>query len=138
MDKRNFLQATLTAAIGSAVIGKRARAQGVTQSMVKLVFLMPRRSDLSVEEFSRHWREDHAPIAAAMPGVRKYVQNHATMALDGSALAYDGFAEMWFDDMESLWQALDSPESQAALADSEKFLDVARIQTFVVEEVSVL
>jgi uncharacterized protein (TIGR02118 family) len=73
-----------------------------------------------------------------MPGVRRYVQNHAGTTLDGSALPCDGFAEIWFDDMASLQRALTSPQGQAAMADSENFLDVERIQTFVVEEVPVV
>jgi hypothetical protein len=40
--------------------------------------------------------------------------------------------------MKSLQRALASPEAQAAMADSENFLDVERIQTFIVEEVTVV
>jgi hypothetical protein len=40
--------------------------------------------------------------------------------------------------MASLERALASPEAQAAMVDSENFLDVKRIQTFVVEEVRVI
>jgi len=93
---------------------------------------------MEFDEFSRYWREVHGPIGAEMPGVRKYVQNHAGITLDGSPLPCDGIAEMWFDDMESLQRALTSPAGQAALLDSENFLDVERIQTFVVDEMSVV
>jgi uncharacterized protein (TIGR02118 family) len=91
--------------------------------MVKLVFTLHRKSGMSFEEFSRYWRNVHAPIGAALPGVRKYIQNHARATLDGSPL---------------LQRALVSPQGQAAVADSANFLDVARIQTFVVEEVAVV
>ena len=138
MNKRHFLASSITAAIAAAGVSKNAHAQRETRAMVKLVFLMPRRPDMSFDEFSRYWRETHAPIGEAMPGVRRYVQNHSRVALDGSSLTFDGFAEMWFDDMESMGLALASPESQAALADSENFLDVERIQTFVVEELTVV
>jgi uncharacterized protein (TIGR02118 family) len=106
--------------------------------MVKLVFTLHRKSGMSFEEFSRYWRNVHAPIGAALPGVRKYIQNHARATLDGSPLPHDGYSEMWFDDMESRQRALVSPQGQAAVADSANFLDVARIQTFVVEEVAVV
>ena len=60
------------------------------------------------------------------------------MAPDGRAPAYDGFAEVWFDSMEAFEQALSSPEGQAALADTEKFIDVKRMQTLSVDEVTIV
>jgi uncharacterized protein (TIGR02118 family) len=106
--------------------------------MVKMVFILHRRPGMDFAAFSRYWRDKHAPIGSALPGLRKYIQNHAGATLDGSPLPYDGFSELWFDDMGSLERALASPEAQAAIADSENFLDVGRIQTFIVEEVTVI
>lgn len=106
--------------------------------MIKMVFLVHRRPGMDFDDFSRYWREKHAPIGEALPGLRKYVQNHAAATPDDSPLPYDGFAELWFDDMESLERALASPEGQAAIADTENFLDVKRMQTFSVEEVTVI
>ena len=134
MNKRQFLASSLAAAVSA--MGFSARSQTVQR--VKIVFLFHRRPGMSFNEFSRYWRDQHGPIGAALPGLRKYVQNHAGATLDGSPLPCDGFAELWFDDMRSLERALASPEAQAALADSEKFLDVKRIQTFIVEEVAVI
>jgi uncharacterized protein (TIGR02118 family) len=105
--------------------------------MIKLVFILHRRPGMDFAAFSRHYREVHAPIGAALPGLRRYVQNHAGPALDGSPLPFDGFSELWFDDLESLQRALASPEALAAMADSENFLDVARIQTFIADELAV-
>lgn len=138
MKRRNLLGLSIAAALGASGISPRSKAQGETAPMVKLVFLLHRRPGMALDDFSRYWREEHGLIGAAMPGVRRYVQNHATQTLDGSPLPCDGFAEMWFDDMESLQNALVSPAGQAAMADSEKFLDVARIQTFVVEEATIV
>ena len=103
-----------------------------------MVFLVHRRSDMDAEEFSRYWREDHAPIGAKLPGLRRYIQNHSTGAPDGSSPPYDGFAELWFDNVASLEQALASPEGQAVLADTENFIDLERMQTFSVDEVTIL
>jgi uncharacterized protein (TIGR02118 family) len=138
MNKRQFLASSLVAAAGASGCSARSDAQGEAVPMVKLVFLLHRRPGMDLDEFTRYWRDVHGPIGAAMPGVRKYVQNHADATLDGSPLPCDGFAEIWFDDMESLQRALASPEAQAALVDSENFLDVERIQTFVVEEARVV
>ncbi len=38
--------------------------------MVKVIYSINRKPDMSVEEFQRYWRETHAPIAARGPGVR--------------------------------------------------------------------
>jgi uncharacterized protein (TIGR02118 family) len=106
--------------------------------MVKMVFLLHRRPDMNFETFSQYWRDRHAPIGSALPGLRKYVQNHVGATLDGSPRPYDGFSELWFDDRAALERALASPEAQAAIADSANFLDVERIQTFIVDEVTVV
>ena len=84
-----------------------------------------------------HWRE-HSPLSAKLPGVRKYVQNHATVAPDGATPPYDGFAEMWWDDVATYEQAFASPEMQSAAADLETFIDVERMHNFSVDEETIL
>ncbi len=106
--------------------------------MIKMVFLVHKRSDMDSDEFSRYWRETHAPIGAKLPGLRKYIQNHSIAASDGTPAPYDGFAELWFDDVASLEQAMASPEGQAVVADTENFLDVARMHAFGVDEVAII
>lgn len=106
--------------------------------MIKMVFLVHRRPDMEAAEFRKYWRQDHAAIASKIPGLRKYVQNHATVASDGIPPPYDGFAEMWFDDAAALDEALATPEGKAALADAESFIDFDRMLTFGVDEVEVL
>ena len=139
MDKRRFLVTALTAAAaGMAGCSTPSNGGNATSRMVKLVFTLQRRPGMNFDEFSRYWRDVHAPIGGALPGLRKYVQNHAGATLDGSPLPYDGYSELWFDDMESLQRALTSSEGRAAMADSANFLDVERIQTFIVEEVTVV
>jgi uncharacterized protein (TIGR02118 family) len=137
MNKRQFLASSLTAAVGAASTAASGATPNATSRMVKMVFILHRRPGMDVDDFSRYWRDKHAPIGSALPGLRKYVQNHVGATLDGSPLPYDGFSELWFDDMASLQRALTSPEGQAAVADSANFLDVKRIQTFIVEEVTV-
>jgi uncharacterized protein (TIGR02118 family) len=137
MNKRQFLASSLAAAVGTTAASS-ATAQGEARSMVKLVFLLNRRPGMVLDDFRRYWRDEHSEIGAALPGLRKYVQNHVTSTIDGSLPPCDGFAELWFDDLESLNRALTSPEGQAAMVDSENFLDVERIQTFVVEEVTII
>lgn len=106
--------------------------------MLKMVFLVHRRPGMDVESFRRYWTETHAPIAAQLPGLRRYVQNHAVAGDGEPAPAFDGFAEMWWDDAEAMQQSLASPEGEATLSDVENFLDVDRMQTFSVEQVEIV
>ena len=106
--------------------------------MIKVIFLVHRRPGLSREEFRRYWRETHAPIASKIPGLRKYTQHHAVSGPDGAEPAYDGFAEMWWDDAGSLQTALESSEGIAAVADIEDIVDVDRHHVFYVEQRSIV
>lgn len=106
--------------------------------MLKMVYLIRRRPELGVDEFRRYWTENHGPIAARLPGLRKYVQHHVVPNPDGSDPEFDGFAEMWWDDADALSEALASPEFEAALADAQSFLDWDRTQGFSVEQVPVV
>ena len=47
--------------------------------MIRLVFLLRRKADLSLSEFSDRWRLDHGPIVAGNQtalGVLRYTQSH--------------------------------------------------------------
>ena len=116
----------------SRSLGRSTTSGGVR--MVKMVFLVHRKAGMDEQDFRRYWRETHGPKAARIPGLRKYVQNHSIASVEGGTPPYDGFSEMWFDSPESL----ETPEAQAAVADTANFTDVDRTQGFIVEEVDVL
>ena len=103
--------------------------------MVKLIYCISRKPELSVEEFQRYWRETHGPIAGRIPGLRRYVQCHVVPEVYGGRTPpYDGAAELWFDDMDALRAAMQSPEVQAALEDERNFIDHSRVASFVTIE----
>lgn len=103
--------------------------------MLKLVYCISRRSDLTSEEFVRYWRDVHGPVGARIPGLRRLVQSH-TLLIPGDAQApdFDGMAELWFDDVGSLLAARRSPEWRASSADEANFIDPKRVAYFVSEE----
>ena len=82
--------------------------------MIKLVFTLRRREDMTREEFQRYWREQHAPLVtrhADALHIRRYVQVHACDTDLDEAIAgprgsesrfYDGVAELWWDSLEEL------------------------------------
>jgi len=106
--------------------------------MTKAVFVLHKRPGMDRDEFRRYWRDVHGPIAARMPGLRKYVQNHAVPDSPYGDPPCDGIAELWFDSAEALRAAFASPEGAATMADVPNFLDPDRIGEMVVEEVAVL
>jgi uncharacterized protein (TIGR02118 family) len=109
--------------------------------MIKTIGLLTRKDGWTHEQFMRHWVEVHAPLAHAVPGLRRYAQNHIRAERSRAdildhAIAIDGIAELWFDDQAALEAAARSPEMKALQADGAKF--IGRIKSYVVEEVSVI
>jgi len=102
--------------------------------MVKAIYLIRRKPGMSHDDFHRYWREVHGAIAARIPGLRRYVQCHATT--DGAE--YDGAAEAWFDDMDAVRRAVASEEYAAARADEARFIDLDRTTLIFTEEVRVI
>lgn len=88
-------------------------------SMVKLMLLVSRLPGLTIEQFVEHWQEVHAPLAARLPGLRRYVQNQPVLEAYGvRGMSHDGWAELWFDDLAALQRAYASPEWGAVREDS--------------------
>lgn len=105
----------------SIVAEERVIVDGPTTSnMVKVIWGALRKPGLTLDECQRHWLEVHGPLAARLPGLRRYVQNHALPELAGiRPMTHDGFSEAWWDDLESLHQARTSREWEALSADGE-------------------
>ena len=109
--------------------------------MIKTVGLLTRKSGWTHEQFMKHWVEVHAPLAHAVPGLRRYVQNHIrgerTRAdIEATNVEIDGVAELWFDDQAALERAAQTPEMKALHADGAKF--IGRIKSWVVEEKTIV
>lgn len=105
--------------------------------MVKAIYLIRRKPEMSREDFHRYWREVHGAIAARIPGLRRYVQCHAIPRDHGDADGFDGAAEAWFDDMDAVRRAVASPEYAAARADEARFIDLGRTTLVFTEEVPI-
>ncbi len=77
---------------------------------LRLTAFLRRQPQLTRAEFSKHWREVHAPLALANPdvfGFRRYVQLHTTddaesfalRAPRGAPAPFDGTSEVWLDEV---------------------------------------
>ena len=102
--------------------------------MVKIVLLLHRRADLSVDEFRQYWHETHRPLLERLPGLRRLVLNDVLPGPDGAPATCDGIAEDWFDSVEAMQTAFASPEAQAVTDDVANFLDLTRFQMLMVAE----
>jgi uncharacterized protein (TIGR02118 family) len=117
--------------------------------MVKLVYILRKREDVTPEEFYRYWNTEHASKVRAVAKViraRKYIQSHtlatplnaALVASRGMSPFYDGITEVWWDSLEELQTALSTPEGAQAVQmlgeDEAKFIDLARSTIFMTEE----
>ena len=120
--------------------------------MIKLVFCLKRRPEMTREEFQAYWYDKHAPLVrshAEVLGIRRYVQVHtvshplnaAIQASRGTPPEYDGVAELWFDSLEAI-AANPSPEAATAgaalLEDEGKFIDLANSPVWFAEEKPVI
>jgi uncharacterized protein (TIGR02118 family) len=109
--------------------------------MIKTIGLLTRKDGWTHRQFMKHWVEVHAPLALAVPGLRRYVQNHIRAERTRADIAeinveIDGIAELWFDDQAALEVAARTPEMKALHDDGSKF--IGRIKSYVVEEETVL
>ena len=118
--------------------------------MIKLVFTLRRREDMTRKEFQRYWREQHAPLVkrhADALHIRRYVQVHARDTEFDEAIVgprgseprfYDGVAELWWDSLDELVAAFSSDAGQAAgrelLEDESRFIALPRSPLWLGEE----
>ena len=117
--------------------------------MIKLVYCIKRKGNISPAEFHHYWLEEHEPkvkSVAATVGALRYVQSH-TIFPDtnagfrqsrGLAEGYDGITEIWFADEASMTAAMSTPDGVAAakmlLDDESHFIDFATSSIFITQE----
>jgi uncharacterized protein (TIGR02118 family) len=98
--------------------------------MVKIIALIKRKPEISRDDFLRHWKLTHAPYIRALPGIRRYRQNHALE--HRQQWLWDGAAEVWFDSVTDVARAFESPAADAMRQDEKNFID--EITWFLVDE----
>jgi uncharacterized protein (TIGR02118 family) len=101
--------------------------------VVVRIGLLRKKAALTPEQFRRHWRETHGPIAARLPNLRRYHQNVVVDAEQRGieyrrgTLTVDGFSQLWFDDLESMHRSVRSDAVTAVAADELNLIDEIRI-----------
>ncbi len=87
---------------------------------VKIITRLRRRPDLTLADAQAYWRTTHAAVAMRLPGLARYVQNHARPG--GAEYDVMGLPMTWFPSMEQLRANAASPELTAVRADEPNFL----------------
>lgn len=95
--------------------------------------LIRKKADWSGEDFRRYWREQHGALAARLPGLRRYEQNHVVDSVQ-RGIAYargpeqlDGFSMLWFDSEDAMRAAIATEAGRALVADEGHFIGDLRI-----------
>lgn len=76
--------------------------------MITRMGMLQQNRELTTQEFRDHWLNRHGPLAAQLPGLRRYHQNHVVdreqraISYKRGGLDFDGFSELWFDDLPSM------------------------------------
>jgi uncharacterized protein (TIGR02118 family) len=96
--------------------------------MIVRMGLLTRKQGLSGEDFRSHWRNVHGPLAARLPGLKRYHQNHVVdsrqLAINHArgTWAIDGISELWFDSIDDMHRAISSEAYQDVAQDHERFV----------------
>jgi len=136
-DEENFIDAS---SMGVVLTDEVVIVDGaVPPGAAKSIAFLTRRTDVTGDLFQRHWRERHGPIAARIPGLRRYVQCHARRGIyaTGRSPAFDGIPMSWFDDLEAVRASGRSPEYRATRADEPNFMAPGRLPFVVASEYEV-
>ena len=105
--------------------------------MPKVIFILQRKPGTTREACLKYWEgEQHTAIMRTIPGLTKWVQNHATSAPGEPAC--DGVGELWFETDEAMQSALNSSAMAAAVEDAKNFLDMEKTGLVFVEEKTVI
>ena len=103
---------------------------------VRSFAILHRRHDVSPEEFSRYWNEEHAPRVLELPGVLKFATN-LVLECRVAGIAPDAIGELWWVSEEAREARLKTPQYEALLASGAKIIDQSRNAAITVRELRV-
>jgi len=125
----------LTARKRTAAELGRETEDNLVRIMIKAITVLNRRPGMAVEDFQKYWRTRHPEVVKKLPGLRRYVQSHTRLgAYEKGQPAYDGIAEVWFDDTKTLRALRDTPEMAAVQADEKNFIDQSTMGLIITDD----
>lgn len=95
----------------------------ITPQMVKLITLVRARPGESPEDFRRRWHDEHLQRCSQTPELRRSVLNYGLNAVDdphelSRGMTHDSWSEDWFDDLDALRRAVESPAWRGTESDA--------------------
>lgn len=108
----------------------------VAEQGLKHIELLTRRQGMTRQEFMSYWRDSHGPLAAAIPGVRRYHQLPTTDLTNspGSA-SFDGMAILWFDSVDAMRGGTQHPAFRMTREDMPRLVNPNGTFSVLVQEV---
>lgn len=115
----------------------RVKDGPVPREAVKNIEFVNRRPTLNLPEFGRYWRDVHGPIAAKIPSILRYEQNHTSLEsyLEGVAPRFDGLAITWFKSTAVMRKGATTPEYETTRLDEPNFLPDGHLPIIITREV---
>jgi uncharacterized protein (TIGR02118 family) len=103
--------------------------------MVKALVFFRRKPGLSVADFQSHWLNEHAEIVLGLSGIKRYVQSHVIPSgYKRGDPAFDGVAELWFDDVADMRAHAGSEAYARVQQDEERFIDRSSMGMLITDE----
>lgn len=152
-DARAYAEARASRAWGEALGGEAAfldprrtvrmpvdvyviKSDPVPPSPVKSIEFVNRRPGMELGAFQRYWRDVHGPLAARIPVLRRYEQNHLCLSeyTQSSKPPYDGLAITWFASTADMKRGTGTPEYIQTRADEAAFLPDGHLPIIIARE----
>ena len=103
--------------------------------MIKAITLIKRKPGMALEDFREYWLDEHPACVLALAGLRRYVQSHPLLAgYAKGELVFDGMAETWFDDVDTLRRNAKGAAYGAVKEDEGRFIDADSVTLLLVED----
>lgn len=108
----------------------------VPDDAVKNIEFVNRRPGMALEPFRSYWRNVHGPLAAKIPVIRRYEQDHLNLLeyRKSPLPPYDGLAVTWFASTADMKRGATTPEYAATRADESRFLPDGHLPIMITRE----
>ena len=123
--------------VDSVVWRSTGSDKGASIGPVKVLALIPRRPDLTSQQFHDHYRHPHGTTGRYMDTMRRYVQSHQihTDLLGTGQARFDAIAELWFDNEKDTVGFREHPIIvKYIIEDEPRFIDMEKLQFMITDE----
>jgi uncharacterized protein (TIGR02118 family) len=108
----------------------------IPDNAVKNIEFVNKRPGMALAPFRDYWRTVHGPLAATIPVLHRYEQNHLALGEyeKAAAPAYDGLAITYFASTADMKRGTTTPEYAATRADEPNFLPDGHLPIIITRE----